>query len=410
MLERPGTPADAIVGVRPARVLVPSTIEEAAALLAAGAGPDEALVFVGGGSERELGAAPERLDTVVATTALDRLIEHAPSDQIVTVEAGMTLAALQRHLAAHRQRLALDPPWPEHATLGGLIAGNAFGPLRSRYGGIRDLLIGLSFVRADGARAKAGGKVVKNVAGFDLPKLLVGSLGTLALITTATFRLHPLPETEETLRFDGLGPAELWALVRRLKLAQLEPTALVALESGAELQLLLRYEGFAAGVAQQRQRTLALACPPPGRCQPLEAATAAALWAAERSVRSDGAVRARLAAPAADFAEVHDAVWRRWSAALGEAQLAWYPLLGVGFLSAPAAPSDATAAAAAIAEARARLVARGGSLVLTAAPAALRRHVDVWGPPPAALALMREVKARFDPQRRLAPGRFVGGL
>src|SRR5262249_7892182 len=158
---------------------------------------------VGGGTDLGLGAPPARLDAVLATSGLDRVVEHAPSDQIVVVEAGRTLGQLQSVLAEHGQRLALDPAMPGKKTIGGIVAADAFGPRRARFGSVRDLIIGVSFVRADGAAARGGGKVVKNVAGFDLPKLFVGSLGTLGLITTATFRLHPLPEEEVSVLLPG---------------------------------------------------------------------------------------------------------------------------------------------------------------------------------------------------------------
>jgi glycolate oxidase FAD binding subunit len=406
MSERRGRPDDAIVGVAPARAVTPATVDEAAALVAEGAGRGEALAFVGGGTLIGLGAAPERLDTVVYTTGLDRLIEHAPADQIVTVEAGLRLSALQRRLAEHRQRLALDPPAPERATIGGIIAANAYGPLRARFGGVRDLLIGIGFVRADGSRVKGGAKVVKNVAGFDLPKLLVGSVGTLGLIVSATFRLHPLPEVEETLRLDGLAAADVSAWARRIVQAQLEPSALIALDDGDGIVLLVRYEGFGAGVAEQRQRTLALFCEGPGRATLLDGAAAAAAWARVQSLGCDAALAARLAAPLGRFEELHGDVAPSLLRALDGAALAWQPRLGLGVVAG--APN--AGAVAALAAARARLSAAGGSLVLTAAPLELRAQIDAWGPPPSSLPLMRALKERFDPQRRLAPGRFVGGI
>jgi len=344
----------------------------------------------------------------VETTALARLVEHAPADQIVTVEAGMRLGALQRHLAAHRQRLALDVAHPERATIGGILAANGCGALRTGFGSARDLVIGASFIRADGARVKTGGKVVKNVAGFDLAKLLIGSLGTLGMITSATFRLHPLPETEQTLVF-ALADAEAgWTVARALRHAQLEPAACALVGDGDGWTLGVRYEGFAAGVAQQRARTVALA---PAGGRPLDGAAAAALWAREAACRGEGALRLKLAAPPGRFGALAVGEWAALAQLVGGARIAWYPLVGLGFAAALAlAPEAAPDVAAAVAALRARLVAEGGSLVVHAAPPALRALVDVWGPPPPALPLMRAVKTRFDPARRLGPGRFVGGL
>ena len=139
------------------------------------------------------------MDVELSTLGLDRMVDYTPADQVVSAEAGMTLAALQARLLENQQRLAIDPPQPERATLGGMVAANSFGPLRTRYGSVRDLIIGISIIRADGTLAKGGGKVVKTVAGFDLPKLMCGSYGTLGLIATVTLRVHPMPERTLTL-------------------------------------------------------------------------------------------------------------------------------------------------------------------------------------------------------------------
>ncbi len=146
---------------------------------------------------------------------------------------------------------SVDPPQPEKATLGGIVASNSFGPLRTRYGSVRDLIIGVSIVRADGTRAKGGGKVVKTVAGFDLPKLMCGSWGTLAFIATATFRVHPVPEQTLTLCARGGDPLEL---VRRVREMQLEPAAMMAVRERGGWDVYLRFEGFGAGVRAQRDK------------------------------------------------------------------------------------------------------------------------------------------------------------
>src|SRR5205085_5839803 len=154
-----------------------------------------------------------------------RIVDYLPSDMVLTAEAGVTLAEINAAAREHRQMLALDAPQPDRATIGGLVATGAFGPRRARYGTIRDLIIGVTLVRADGVVARGGGKVVKNVAGFDLPKDACGSLGTLGMIANATFRLHPLPEASETVRFDGLSPDRVFALVLAAREAQLEPSS-----------------------------------------------------------------------------------------------------------------------------------------------------------------------------------------
>jgi glycolate oxidase FAD binding subunit len=405
---RPGAARDEVLGMRPARVFAPASSEEAAALIGETAALGLDLAFLGGGTELGIGAAPEHLDAVVRSERLTKIVEHAPSDQIVVVEAGVTLAALQQSLAGFGQRLAIDPPLPELATIGGIVASNAFGPLRSRYGAIRDLIIGVSFVRADGALAKGGGKVVKNVAGFDLPKLMVGSLGTLGLITTATFRLHPLPEATSVLLLRNQSPAEVRTLVGELRTAQLEAAAVFALTGQNGLDVAVQFEGFDAGVQQQRDRFVTLVSHH-GACDVLDQRTAQELTARHEKLRSTGSVRIKLAALPSAFERIAAEVLPPLFDALERPGLAWYPTLGLGFVSGDA--TDAEHIAAALAAARAMVVEQmRGSLVLAAAPPAVRNACSVWGEPPRAFGLMQSLKARLDPERRLAPGRFVGGI
>ena len=166
-----------IAGVTPARTLVPADRVQLAATVRELYAAGKSFAFVGGGTELELGNPPRPLEAVVRTTALDRVVEYSPEDQTITVEAGMRLAALDAVLAQHDQLLPLEAGDRKNATVGGAIATNAFGAQRHRYGSIKDLIVGIEIVRADGVIARSGGKVVKNVAGFDLPKLMVGSLG-----------------------------------------------------------------------------------------------------------------------------------------------------------------------------------------------------------------------------------------
>lgn len=405
---RAGTPQDAILGAVPRTVHLPETVAEAAEVVRACARDKLALAFVGGGTDLELGSAPRALDAVLRTERLSRVVEHSPSDQIVVAEAGVTLAALQRALEPHGQRLALDPPLPERATVGGILAANAFGPLRARYGSVRDLVIGISLVRADGIPAKGGGKVVKNVAGFDLPRMMVGSLGTLGLVTAVNFRVHPLPEAQATLLFPGLEAVRVVALFREARAAQLEPGSAAALWAGGRLDLGVRFEGFAPGVAQQGDRLLELGRRAGLPGERLADPAAADFWRRHDAVRTGGTLRAKLAAPASGLAAATEKALAPLLGALRGAGAAWYPTLGLGF--ACGAPADAAAAAAAAEQARSALRGLGGSLVLLAAPREVRAAVDVWGPPPPAFPVMQSLKDRLDPDRRLAPGRFVGGI
>jgi glycolate dehydrogenase FAD-binding subunit len=397
---------DEVLGVRPRAAYAPSTVEECAEVMAMAAREQLRLGFIGGGTALSLGAAPAGLDAVVRTERLARIVEYAPADMVVVVEAGVTLAALQATARAHGQRLALDAPWPERATIGGLVATGAFGPLRARYGGVRDLIIGVTLVRADGEVARGGGKVVKNVAGFDLPKVACGSLGTLGLIATAAFRLHPLPELTATVLVPGVRAEAVVALLAAARDAQLEPASVVALTSATaataeRFDLGLRFEGFGRGVEQQVGRAIELAQAAGTPAARLDEETAAAFWRRHDAVRAAAPLRVRVAGLPTRFPEVAALV-----AGLGE--FAWYATLGVGF--AGGAVADVAAATATVTAARAALVAAGGSLVVEAAPAELRAAVDPWGPVPPSFAIMARLKQRFDPQGRLNPGRFVGGL
>jgi glycolate oxidase FAD binding subunit len=408
MRERAATEADAVLGVRPRVVFEPASGEEAAEAMARAAAEGLALAFVGGGTDLGLGARPERLDAVIRTGGLSRLVAHAPGDQVVTVEAGMTLAALQAALAPQGQWLALDAPFPERATVGGIVAGNAFGPRRARFGGPRDLVLGVTLVRADGTEARGGGRVVKNVAGFDVPRLLVGSRGSLALITTITFRVHPLPETGATVRFAGLGPAQAWALAKAWRAAQLEPSAAAGLVDQGRLDLGVRFEGFTAGVEDQATRleALGLTLGLPGAR--LDAAGAETFWRRHQAVREGGPLLAKLSAPADQLAPLVEGWLPMLLAGLAGGSALVYPTLGVAFAAGqPAAAADL---AGAVERSRAGLLAAGGSLVICQAPDAVRGAFDPWGPAPPALELMRSLKQHFDPERRLSPGCFAGGL
>lgn len=405
---------DAVLGKMPGIVAEPASVEEAAAVVSETSRDGKSLLFVGGGTDLEAGGVPESLDVLLSTRRLDRIVEHAPSDQIAVVEAGVPLAALARVLAAHGQRLALDPPLPERATVGGVIAANAFGPRRARYGTARDLLIGVTLVRADGRLARGGGKVVKNVAGFDMPRLMTGSLGTLGLVATATFRLHPLPEASATLSVAGLAPGTLRTLLGRIRDAQLEPDSVVAFRAGEDrFDLAVRFEGFRPSVGAQRDRLARLGTEASLGVEALEEAAARAVWARHDAARRGGTVRVKVAALPSALASVERGVFAPLSDALGDpaASFVWYPTLGLGFAGgSPRDSASIAAVATALGAARRTLAEGGGSLVVLAAPEAVRTAVDPWGGAPSALVLMRAVKLRLDPGRRLAPGRFVGGI
>jgi glycolate oxidase FAD binding subunit len=323
------------------------------------------------------------------------------------VQAGLPVVHLQRELASAGQWLALDPP-EESATVGGVVAANASGPRRHRYGTVRDLLIGATFVLADGTVAKTGGKVVKNVAGYDLAKLMTGSYGTLAILADVTFRLHPRPATTSVVRteVDSIGAAaDAAAAYRRSKL---EPSALelrmnLPGESGVLTAL---FEGHERTALSQAQAATVLI---PGSTSDdvLEPDFAAHPWSATGS--SDSAaerIGLRIAYPPAELAHVLRAV-REVVRDVGGAQVRGRA--GVGVLELGLAPEATTDFARVLELLRLATLELGANLVVVAAPVVVKAGIDCWGPT-AGLDIMRRVKDRFDPQHRLSPGRFVGGI
>jgi glycolate oxidase FAD binding subunit len=379
-------------------MFAPATLDDASTAMREIAARGRTVGITGGDAPG--GPARVPVDEVLSTKALDAIVDYVPSDQIVTVQAGMTIAKLQSALAQEKQRLALDPPAPKQTTVGGAVASGAYGPLRTRYGTAKDAIVGMTIVRADGTLARGGGKVVKNVAGFDVPKLMIGTYGTLAMIGTVTFRLHPLPETRCDLVFPECDAATLRALCTQITAVQLEPSALHALYDGTSYACNVRFEGFPAGVAAQREKLLALVQRP---C--LEAAS---LEDEHEAARTHGTLQIKVTAPASALAELHLNAIAPLHALLADARAAVYPALGIGFIGGEA--NDSARTVAVLERARAWAESVGGTLVALEAPATIATAFDRWGTPPRSFALMRALKERFDPERRLNPGGFVGGL
>lgn len=393
---RDATDGDAVGGVRPSAVASPASTEEAAALMRAAAERDLALVARGAGTKLGWGRPPRRLDLVVDTRRMDQLIEHAAGDLIAGAQAGMPLASFQARLAGTRQRLGVDEMVPG-TTIGGLVATSPSGPLRMATGTARDLLIGITVVRADGVVARGGGKVVKNVAGYDLGKLMVGSYGTLGLVTEATFRLHPIPPARRWLAASATTVEQAGTMLAAVLDSQAFPAAVEVVwptEGAGTVAVLL--EGTDAGVdARSGQVTGLLGGAAGELADPTE--LLAFPWR-----DSPGAVALKLTCQLSAVPDVLTAARETGVYIQGSAGT------GVLYGHLPG-DTDPTLVGSTVDRLRSVCAARGGAVVVLDAPTAVKEAVDTWGPV-GGLDLMRRVKDQFDPDHRLAPGRFVGGL
>src|ERR1700719_2937267 len=257
---RAATAADAVAGAQPKLVIEPGVEREFAEILRLSNEAGLAVIPRGGGTKLGWGNSPARADVILSTARMTEIIEHAWADLTVTVEAGCTIQRLQETLGQHGQRLALDPLWPEKATVGGVLSTNDSGALRLRFGALRDLIIGVTIALPDGTLASSGGKVVKNVAGYDLPKLATGALGTLGVITRAVFRVHPLPKETCTLTCACDDLAEAQRMVLAVQDSKLANSALqIRFGISARPQVDVLFEATQAGLAAQISQLKSLA-------------------------------------------------------------------------------------------------------------------------------------------------------
>ena len=398
---RAATAADAIDGVQPQMVAEPATAEELARALGWAHGAGLKVAPRGGATKLGWGNPPTACDLVLSTARLNRVLEHAWADMTVIVEAGCTVSGLQKTLGQHRQRLALDPLWPEQATIGGILSTNDSGALRARYGSLRDLVIGITVALPDGALAKSGGKVVKNVAGYDLPKLFTGALGTLGVIVQAIFRLHPLPRESRSLSFSGT-PESLNQLLLAITSSKLTFTGLQLRAAAGSAQLDIRFDGTAPGIQAQVTQVQQIA----GSLAPSDAP--ADVWTSHQAVW-DGATPAmvmKFNVLPTNFGAVCALLQR----AAGAQSLGWKAVVqsvGTGYARLE---GNEQALRTALLTLRDEIGKMGGTLVALGCPVAVKRGLDVWGPTTDAQKIMVRIKQRFDPGGILNPGRFLGGI
>jgi glycolate oxidase FAD binding subunit len=402
------TPGDAIDGVMPSWVAEPDSIEEAAGVLAYAHQRGLAVTPRGSGSKRGLGNRPKQLDIVLSTAHLNRVLEHAAGDLVLRLEAGARLDAVQRALVPAGQWLALDPF--EGGTVGGIVATASCGSRRLRYGTPRDLLIGITYILPDGTIAHAGGKVVKNVAGYDLMKLVTGSLGTLVLLAETIFRLHPLPEVSATVTARGPGSNldHLGAAVSEIMRSPLTPSALDVLAAADGSTLLVRFEGTDRGVMAQVESTRELLAGAGfDEIEVLRDSAESDLWRGTvpaYAVPPPGRTSLKIAVPIAVTSRVLMELVAdvdRYEHALAHA--------GNGVILTSMAGS-ADEQITRLSDLRARVGAMGGTVIVRDAPPDIKERIDVWGPIGSPLPLMGRVKAAFDPTGIMNPGRFVGGM
>jgi glycolate oxidase FAD binding subunit len=398
---REGAEADVVGGIVPALVAAPGSTDEAAAVMRAAAEHSLAVTARGAGGRLGWGTPPSRCDLMVDMSRMSSVVEHSAGDLVARVQAGARMGDVAAALGRDGQELALDVP--AGATIGGVVASGLAGPRRLRYGTPRDLLIGITIVRADGTVAKSGGKVVKNVAGYDLGKLLAGSAGTLALITEATFRLHPLPAARVWVTAEYVSGRIACDAVAAAANSPLVASAveLSRPEPGGPIRLGVLLEGSSEGVAARARRMADLL----GRAE--TSLEPPPWWRGGDWGDVGGGTLIRVSCWVSALPTALDAV----DAAAGETGLS--PSIsgsaGAGVLYLRAGPDAAAAAAGFVRALRAALRGQRGGVVVLAAPSAVREALAGYGGmagPVPSLALMRAVKDQFDPGHRMAPGRF----
>ncbi len=414
-------PACRIDDSEPLPLVRPASVAEVGDRVREAVSEGKALYPIGGGTMLALGLPPERPGWALDVRGLDRVIDYPARDMTITVQAGITLAELQKTLAAENQRLPVDVPHPEQATLGGALAANASGPRRLGWGTLRDYVIGISTVNDEGQEVKAGGRVVKNVAGYDLCKLHVGALGTLGVITRVTLKLRPLPEAQALVTF-GCGADQLGALLDLVHEGRTRPVCVdllnaaaaraVRREHGVELPeaawvAAVGFEDSGPAVSWQVQQLIKEVSPAGIRGLEARAGRAAEpLWQALVALadrpEADLAFKANLLPGAvADFCRAAEGL---------SGDLLLCAQAGSGIVRGHAAGLTLEGAEAMLKALGPRAAAAQGNVVLPRCQPEWKRRLPVWGAPRGDLALMRRVKDALDPRRLFNPGRFVGGI
>jgi len=391
-------------GKSPSCIVYPQTQEELAAVIACAYRNNWRVLSCGSGSKLGWGGLASNIDVVVSTDCINKLIEHAVGDLTVTVEAGMKFSQLQEIVNSDRQFIALDPVASETATMGGIVATGDTGSLRQRFGSIRDQLLGITFVRSDGEIAKAGGRVVKNVAGYDLMKLFTGSYGTLGIITQVTFRLYPMVDSSGTvvLTGDKSNISKAAATLRNSALtpqsADLVNTEVVSsLSLGDGLGLIVRFQSIEESVKEQCNNLLAVGKDLGLTGVMVSGEEETSLWKRLSKLMdasaNDSLITCKIGILPNKAVEVLTQL------KLGRVNIT----SGLGVLKFDGDIEK-------VLKARSLCETNQGFLTILAAEAEVKKKVDVWGYKGNGLELMRKLKQQFDEKNILSPGRFVGGI
>jgi glycolate oxidase FAD binding subunit len=396
--------ADVVASVQPKLVIVPGSESELAEALRLVSEAGLAVIPRGGGTKLGWGNPPSRADIILSMARRNEITEHAWADLTVSVGAGCTIQKLQETLAEHGQRLALDPLWPEKATVGGVLSTNDSGALRLRFGALRDLIIGVTIALPDGTLASSGGKVVKNVAGYDLPKLTTGAFGTLGIITRAVFRLHPLPRHTRSFSVSTATTEESRRFIHAIQNSKLAHTALQArFENDAAPLVDILFEGTEAGLSAQEAHLKKL----DETATLIEASPE--IWRARQELWSFSKPESSAVAKISVLPAEIDKSATTIAKSAKVRQLQWKAVMqatGIGFLKLEGDPKDLRVS---LQELREQFERNSGSLVVLHRPTGMAA-IDAWGSAGDALPLMKAVKQQLDPKSTLNPGRFVGGI
>jgi len=408
-----------VEGRTPEAAVFPGSLQDVRAVVALAAEASTAITPWGGGTAAGVGMPIAWSGLVLGLSRLNRIVEHEPGDLTVTVEAGLSLSALQTSLRSRGQWLSIDPPDADRATLGGVIAANASGPRRHLYGTARDLLIGVTVVTADGAIVHGGGKVVKNVAGYDLPKLFIGSYGTLGVIVDMTLKLRPVPDHERFVAVAFGAMKDAGSCVRAVMASDLIPVALDLLDVDAARALALAGPALVVGFDGLPEQ-VDWQCGELARLSGGFGGRDLGALAPEIIARLGIAAREAFPRPASVMrlsvlpTHVADTIEQSASAARGRGFVsAWAAHAGVGVVTGALASTgveDTGRVVAALGDWRGIAQANGGFATLESAPLAVKAAMPVWDDLGGAGRLMKRIKEQLDPRNILNPGRFVGGI